>query len=76
MHTSVERIHRVVGDMLRTHYFKNHDFDEVDSWGSILEEITRAVRSIITQQIKPLLGNQFLVEICYLISNIFQIGKT
>ena len=31
--------------MLRTHDFKNHDFDEVDPWGSILQEITWGICS-------------------------------
>ena len=32
--------------MLRTHDVNNHDFDELDPWGSILQDIAWAIRSI------------------------------
>ena len=41
----VERVHQVVGDMLRTHDLNNNDFDELDPWGSILQDIAWAIRS-------------------------------
>ena len=36
----------MVGDMLRPHDLKNYNFDKVDPWGYILQEIAWAIRSI------------------------------
>ena len=41
----VERIHQVLGHMLRTKDLVNHVFDHVDPWGSILASIAWAIRS-------------------------------
>ena len=35
----VKNIHQVVGYILRTHALKDHTFDEIDPWGSILRNI-------------------------------------
>ena len=41
----IERVHQVVGDMLRVHDLKNYSFDEIDPWGPILQNIAYAIRS-------------------------------
>ncbi len=40
----LERIHQVVGSMLKTKDLQSHIFDSVDPWGSILASIAYAVR--------------------------------
>ena len=42
---SVERVHQVLGNMLRTKDLKNEIFDYVNPWGHILSSIAWAVRS-------------------------------
>ena len=42
---AVERIHQVVGNMMRTKELKTHIFDYVNPWGSILSSVAWAVRS-------------------------------
>ena len=41
----MERVHQVVGDMLRTQDLKEHTFDSIDPWGPILNEVAWAIRS-------------------------------
>ena len=41
----VERVHQVVGDMLRTHDLNEYDFDEIDPWGPILQDVAYAIRA-------------------------------
>ena len=40
----LERIHQVVGNMLKTKDLKNHIFDPLDKWGQILASVAFAVR--------------------------------
>lgn len=42
---AVERVHQVLGNMLRTQDFKNQVFDYINPWGYILSSIAWAVRS-------------------------------
>ena len=35
----MERVHQVVGDMLRTQNLKEHSFDQIDPLGQILNEV-------------------------------------
>ena len=41
----MERVQQVVGDMLRTKDLKEHDFDPINPWGKILNEVAWAIRS-------------------------------
>ena len=41
----VERVHQVVGDMLRTKDLKEYTFDSINPWGQILNEVAWAIRS-------------------------------
>ena len=41
----VERVHQVVGSMLRTQDLKNKVLDHIDPWGEVLASIAWAVRS-------------------------------
>ena len=41
----IERVHQVVGDMLRVHDLQNYAFDKIDPWGPILQNIAYAIRS-------------------------------
>ena len=41
----VERIHQVIGNMIRTQDLENKVFDYVNPWGSILTSVAWAVRS-------------------------------
>ena len=65
-----ERVYQVVEDMLRIHDLNNRDFDEVDPGGQLFKKLLGQSVVPTIQQIKPLLANPFLVEICYLISQI------
>ena len=67
----MQRVHQVVGDMLRTHDLNNHDFDELDPWGSILQEIAWVIRSIhhTTNKASPgqlVFGRDMLFNIPYI----------
>ena len=41
----VERVHQVVGYILRTHEIKDYAFYEIDPWGIILQDIAWEIRS-------------------------------
>ena len=41
----VERVHQVMGDILRTHELNEHNFDMIDPWGPILQYISWVIRS-------------------------------
>ena len=52
----VERVHQVFGNMVQTHSLKNYMFDEVDSWGPVLNEIAWAIHSAHHTTTKALPG--------------------
>ena len=41
----IERVHHVVGDILRTREIKYYTFDEIDPYGSIIHKFSWAIRS-------------------------------
>ena len=41
----VERVHQVVGDRLCTHNLNEYDFDKIDPWGPILQDVAYAIRA-------------------------------
>ena len=41
----LERVHQVLGDMLRTKNLQNYDFDDIDPWGELLASVAWAIRS-------------------------------
>ena len=41
----LERVHQVLGDMLRTKELQKHTFDTVDPWSDILASVAWAIRS-------------------------------
>ena len=41
----MERVHQVVGDMLRTPNLKEHSFDQIDPLSQILNEVAWAICS-------------------------------
>ena len=41
----LERLHQVLGDMLRTKNLEQYDFDSVDPWGELLASVAWAIRS-------------------------------
>ena len=41
----LERIHQVVGDMLRSKDLENYDFDATDPWSDILASVAWAIRN-------------------------------
>ena len=43
----LERVHQVIGDMLRTHDLENYEFDHEDSWTDILASVAWAIRSSV-----------------------------
>ena len=71
----MDRVHKVVGDMLRTQDLKQHTFDSIDTWGPILNEVAWAIRSTYHTTSELLQANWSMVEICYSISLISLIGR-
>jgi hypothetical protein len=66
----VERVHQVVGDMLRTHDLNEYDFDEIDPWGPILQDVAYAIRAThhTTTKASPcqlVFGRDMLFNITY-----------
>ena len=41
----LERVHQVLGDMLRTKELQKHTFDEIDPWSELLASVAWAIRS-------------------------------
>ena len=41
----LERLHQVLGDMLRTKNLEQYNFDDVDPWGELLASVAWAIRS-------------------------------
>ena len=41
----VERVHQIVGNMLHAHNLNEYDFDEIDPWGLILNDVVYPIRT-------------------------------
>jgi hypothetical protein len=49
----VERVHKTLGNMLRTRKLEHHDFNHQDPWSQILAKCAWAIRSIMHSVINP-----------------------
>ena len=67
----LERLHQVLGDMLRTKNLEQYDFDNVDPWGELLASVAWAIRSThhTTLQASPaqlVFGRDMLLDMKFL----------
>ena len=66
----VERVHRVVGDMLRAQSLNEYIFDEIDPWGPMLQDVAYDIRTTYctTTKVSPgqlVFGRDMLFNIPY-----------